>query len=69
MNKESRDNIVKLDDWYQIFKTIRCSPPYFENKNKNVIAMIRQLGNPSLLFHYLQQIRNGQIYSVVFKHY
>ena len=48
MNKESRDNIVKLDDGYQIFKTIRCSPPYFENKKKNVMAMIRQLGIPSL---------------------
>ena len=48
LNKESRDNIVKLDDGYQIFKTIRCSPPYFENKKKNVMAMIRQLGIPSL---------------------
>ena len=44
LNKESRDNIVKLDDGYQIFKTIRCSSPYFENKKKNVMAMIRQLG-------------------------
>ena len=48
LNKESRDNIVKLDDGYKIFKTIRCSPPYFENKKKNVMAMIRQLEIPSL---------------------
>ena len=48
MNKESRDNIVKLDDGYQIFKNIRSSPPYFENKKKNLMAMIWQLGIPTL---------------------
>ena len=48
LNKESRDNIVKLDDGYQIFKNIRSSPPYFENKKKNLMAMIRQLGIPTL---------------------
>ena len=48
LDKESRDNIVKLDDGYQIFKNIRSSPPYFENKKKNLMAMIRQLGIPTL---------------------
>lgn len=48
LNKESRENIVKLDDGYQIFKNIRNSPPYFENKKKNLMAMIRQLGIPTL---------------------
>ena len=48
LDKESRDNIVKLDDGYQIFKNIRSSPPYFENKKKNLMAMICQLGIPTL---------------------
>ena len=48
LNEQSRNNIVKLDDGYQIFKNIRSSPPYFENKKKNLMAMIRQLGIPTL---------------------
>ena len=48
LDKESRNNIVKLNDGYQIFKNIRSSPPYFENKKKNLMAMIRQLGIPTL---------------------
>ena len=32
LNEQSRNNIVKLDDGYHIFKNIRSSPPYFENK-------------------------------------
>ena len=48
LNEQSRNNIIKLDDGYQIFKNIRSSPPYFENKKKNLMAMIHQLGIPTL---------------------
>ena len=48
LNKETRENIVKYDDGYKIFKNVRSSPPYFEAKKKDLMAMIRQLGIPTL---------------------
>ena len=36
-----------LDDGYQIFKTIRNTPAYLEEKAKEIRAMIRQLGIPT----------------------
>ena len=48
LNKETRQQIMKYDDGYKIFKNIRSSPPYFEHKKKDLMAMIRQLGIPTL---------------------
>ena len=42
------DSLVRLDEGYRIFKTIRNSPQYWENQKKEVFAMIRQLGIPTL---------------------
>ena len=48
LNTEERQKIVKYNDGYKIFKNIRSSPPYFEQKRKDLMAMIRQLGIPTL---------------------
>ena len=42
------ESLVKLDEGYKIFKTIRNSPQYWENQKREVFAMIRQLGLPTL---------------------
>ena len=42
------ESLVKLDEGYRIFRTIRNSPQYWENQKKEVFAMIRQLGLPTL---------------------
>ena len=42
------ESLVRLDEGYRIFKTIRNSPQYWENQKKEVFAMIRQLGLPTL---------------------
>ena len=42
------DSLVRLDEGYRIFKTIRNSPQYWEYQKKDVFAMIRQLGIPTL---------------------
>ena len=42
------ESLVRLDEGYRIFRTIRNSPQYWENKKKEVFAMIRQLGIPTL---------------------
>ena len=41
-------SLVRLDEGYRIFKTIRNSPQYWEHQKKEVFAMIRQLGLPTL---------------------
>ena len=46
----SKDEIANLNDGYQIFKSIRNTPPYFESKKKDLMAMIRQLGIPTIFF-------------------
>ena len=48
LNKEAKQEIVKYNDAYRIFKNIHSSPPYFEHKRKDLMAMIRQLGIPTL---------------------
>ena len=40
LDKEQRNNIVKLDEGYYIFQTIRNSPAYFDAKKKDVMAMV-----------------------------
>ena len=42
------ESLVRLDEGYKIFKTIRNSPQYWENQKREVFAMIRQLGLPTL---------------------
>ena len=42
------ESLVRLDEGYKIFKTIRNSPQYWEHQKKEVFAMIRQLGIPTL---------------------
>ena len=48
LDKEQQNNIVKLDEGYYIFHTIRNSPAYFETKKKDVMAMVCQLGIPTI---------------------
>ena len=45
------ESLVKLDEGYKIFRTIRNSPQYWENQKKEVFAMIRQLGLPTLFIY------------------
>ena len=50
LDKQQHNNIVKLDEGYYIFRTIRNSPAYFETKKKDVMAMVHQLGIPTIFF-------------------
>ena len=65
LNKNERDNIRKLDEGYHIYRSLRNSPPYFEKFKKDVLAMVRQLGIPTLFFLYHQQIQVGYHYCSV----
>ena len=50
LDKATRDKITRLDEGYYIFRTIRSSPAYFLAKKKELMAMVRQLGIPSVFF-------------------
>ena len=52
LDKEQRNNMVKLDEGYYIFQTIRNSPAYFDAKRKDVMAMVQQLGIPTIFYSY-----------------
>ena len=50
LDKASRERITRLDEGYYIFRTIRSSPAYFLAKKKELMAMVRQLGIPTIFF-------------------
>lgn len=41
------DNLVKQDDGFRVLRNLRGLPPYWEQTEKDVFAMIRQLGTPT----------------------
>ena len=48
LDENLQNAIPCLDEGYNIFRTIRSSPPYFELKKKELLAMVRQLQLPTL---------------------
>ncbi|XP_071788473.1 uncharacterized protein [Asterias amurensis] len=46
-DKEKLTDILKSDSGYKFLKPIRGTPPYWQSIQKNVLAMIRQLGIPT----------------------
>ena len=62
LDKEQRNNIVKLDEGYYIFGTIRNSPAYFDSKKKDVMIMVQQLSILQYSIPYQQQTQNGSTF-------
>ena len=50
LDQAQREQITRLDEGYAIFRTVRNTPPYFEKQKKDVLAMVRQLGIPTIFF-------------------
>jgi len=48
-HSDAVDKLIKFDEGYRVLKEIRGSPPYWEKAQKELYAMIRQLG-PANLF-------------------
>ena len=55
LDDTQRNGLVNLEEGFYIFKTICSSPAYLEKCKKDVLAMIRQLGFPSLSHSHLQR--------------
>eukprot|EP00732_Lithocolla_globosa_P000252 Lithocolla_globosa_v1_NODE_62_length_7247_cov_17.118503.p1 type:complete len:1467 gc:universal NODE_62_length_7247_cov_17.118503:2368-6768(+) len=41
------ENLIRMDQGYQILKDLRGSPPYFKKVKQHIFAMCRQLGKPT----------------------
>ena len=58
-------DFVMPDNYQTIFRTIRSSPEYFQQKRKIGNAMIRQLGSPSLSSPWVRPNLNGRSSSYI----
>ena len=47
LDPSTLDHLVRLDEGYFIFRSMRNTPQYFEDRKKAIFAMIRQLGLPT----------------------
>ncbi len=47
---EGRDKLINLNEGYSLFSRMRNTPPYYSHKKKNLLAVVRQEGMPSLFF-------------------
>ena len=48
LDENSVENLVLNDNAFKLLKNVRASPPFWQEKKKEVMAMVRQLGMPSL---------------------
>lgn len=47
LDENSVENLIMNDNAYRLLQNIRSSPPYWQEKKKEVMSMIRQLGIPT----------------------
>ena len=47
LNDESLDKMIGHDDAFKFLKTIPSSPAFWQQKQKELVSMIRQLGCPT----------------------
>ncbi|KAJ8048295.1 hypothetical protein HOLleu_00548 [Holothuria leucospilota] len=47
LNDPKHEKLIKLDEGYHIFRSLRNSAPYLNKRKKDLVAMIRQLGYPT----------------------
>lgn len=46
-NKESLQEILKFDEGYKCLRPVRGTPPFWQSVQKDLFAMLRQLGIPT----------------------
>lgn len=44
------NKLIQLDEGFRVLRNLRGSPPYFEKCKKDLLTMIRQLGNPTWFY-------------------
>jgi hypothetical protein len=66
-NNVNLDKILKLDLGYKKLGRIKTSPDYLDHINKDVFAMIRQLGPPTFFVSFTIGVNNLPILIITFK--
>lgn len=46
-NKESLQEILKFDEGYKFLRPVHGTPPFWQSVQKDLFAMLRQLGTPT----------------------
>ena len=49
-NVSSKENLARYNRSFEVFKSLRGTSPYYEHAKKNLMAILRQKGCPSLFF-------------------
>ena len=49
-NVSSKENLARYNRSFEVFKSLRGTSPYYEQAKKNLMAILRQRGCPSLFF-------------------
>jgi hypothetical protein len=47
-NSDYLNSLINIDSGYKILNQVRSSPSYWETRKKEILAMIRQLGKPTI---------------------
>ncbi|VDH94590.1 Hypothetical predicted protein [Mytilus galloprovincialis] len=64
-NKETLKELFKKDEAIKYLKPIRGTPPYWQSSQKDIFAMIRQLGVPHiLLFFFFCRLQMNQVIQI-----
>ncbi|VDI67278.1 Hypothetical predicted protein [Mytilus galloprovincialis] len=67
-NKETLKELFKEDEAIKYLKPIRGTPPYWQSSQKDIFAMIRQLGVPTLFCSFSSaDFRWSEIVNTIFK--
>jgi PIF1-like helicase/Helitron helicase-like domain at N-terminus/OTU-like cysteine protease/Helicase len=48
INANAIDQLIQHDDGFRVMKNVRSTPAYWEARKKELLAMIRQLGTPTI---------------------
>ena len=51
LDKKKKEKLITLDNVNFFYRTLRNGPPYLPMQKKNLFAMIRQLGLPTLVIY------------------
>ncbi|KAK7891183.1 hypothetical protein WMY93_023146 [Mugilogobius chulae] len=65
---DSLEDIVRTDDGYRFLRPIRGTPAYWEGQQKDLFAMVRQLGKPTFFLSFSSaDLRWGGLLNTVLK--
>lgn len=67
MNKQFLNSLIFKNQAFKMLQNVRCSPPYWAERKKDIIAMISQLDRPTLFYtQSTNEYQNSELLSILF---